>query len=145
MKILLVSDSHSHDELLKKIANKHNDCDLYIHCGDSQSSKENIYPFVSVRGNCDFYSSDFSRNLVLISPLGKIYVEHIPFFLTNINELKKKGFVLYLHGHTHVKKDEIIDGIRIINPGSLAYPRDNSKSYAIVTIDKKISVEFYDI
>ena len=59
MKILLVSDSHGDDESLRKIANKHNNCDYYIHLGDSQSSPDLIRPFVSVRGNCDYYSSKF--------------------------------------------------------------------------------------
>ncbi len=30
---------------------------------------------------------------------------------------------LILHGHTHVPFDDVVDGVRVINPGSLALPR----------------------
>jgi len=145
MKLLVVSDSHNNNDLLRKIATKHNDCDYYIHCGDSQSSKEEIHPFVSVKGNCDYFSSDYPKNMILTSPLGKVYIEHIPFYQTYISELKRKGFVLYIHGHTHVKRDEVRDGIRIINPGCLAYPRGEGLSYCVINITKKIDVKFYEL
>jgi hypothetical protein len=52
---------------------------------------------------------------------------------------------LVIHGHTHVKKNDIHDDIQIINPGSYSDPRDGSKgSYALITIDgdKVLDVEF---
>ena len=146
MKILLASDSHGHDEYLKKIVNKHNDCDIYLHLGDSQSNKEGIYPFISVRGNCDYFRSDFSRFLNFFTPFGKLYAEHIPFHQISLSELKEKGFKVYLCGHTHIKKYEIRDGVHIINPGSLAYPRDDKESYAILELTKdQINVEFFSL
>lgn len=144
MKILLASDSHGHDEYLKQIANKHNDCDIYLLLGDSQSNKESIYPFISVRGNCDYYGSDFSRFLNFYTPFGKLYAEHIPFHQVSLSDLLANGFKVYLCGHTHVKKYEIKEGIHIINPGSLAYPRDKGSSYAILELNKgQINVVFY--
>lgn len=146
MKILLVSDSHGDDSSLAKIASKHNDCDYYLHLGDSQSTPDRIRPFISVKGNCDYYSSGFQKFLILFSPYGKIYVEHIPFYQTNISKLKEEGFKIYLHGHTHVKRDETIDGVRIINPGSIDYPRDNSRSYALIDItDSNVNVKFFEL
>ena len=40
------------------------------------------------------------------------------------------GSVL-LYGHTHVKKDEIVNGIRCLNPGSVSIPKDGSHSCMI--------------
>lgn len=146
MKILLVADSHGDDESLRKIANKHNDCDRYIHLGDSQSNPDLIRPFISVKGNCDYFSSDFKKFLILFSPYGKIYCEHIPFYQTNINKLKSEGFKIYLCGHTHRRQNEIIDGIHVINPGSIKYPRDGNLGYAIVEItEKSVKCKFYDL
>lgn len=146
MKILLVSDSHGDDEALRRIANKHQDCDYYLHLGDSQSTPERIRPFISVRGNCDYYSSEFQKFLILFSPFGKIYAEHIPFYQTNIHQLKKEGFKLYFTGHTHTRKDEIIDGVRIINPGSISYPRNSDAGYAIIDIsENEVKVKFYQL
>jgi len=146
MKILVVSDSHYDDETLRKIAMKHPDCDFYFHLGDSQSHKENISPFVSVKGNCDFFNKEFINYISTITPFGKLYAEHIPFYQISIERLKKEGYKIYLHGHTHRKRNEVIDGIHIINPGSVAYPRDNYASYCLLNItNKKVDVIFYKI
>ena len=50
---------------------------------------------------------------------------------------------IVFYGHTHVAKDETLDGIRLVNPGSLRYSRDGrSPSYAIVTIEEDVNVQF---
>ena len=38
---------------------------------------------------------------------------------------------IFLYGHTHVKKDEIVNGVRCINPGSVSIPKDGSNSCII--------------
>jgi predicted phosphodiesterase len=38
---------------------------------------------------------------------------------------------VFLSGHTHVKMDEIRNGIRCLNPGSVSIPKDGSHSYLI--------------
>ena len=146
MKILLVSDSHGDDTALREIANKHNNCDYYIHLGDSQSTPDLIRPFISVRGNCDYYSSKFINHIELNSPFGKIYCEHIPYYQMSIPKLKKEGYKIYLCGHTHRRQDEVIDGIHVINPGSIKYPRDAHEGYAIIEItDKAVKCKFYNL
>ncbi len=35
---------------------------------------------------------------------------------------------VFLSGHTHVKLDEVVDGIRCLNPGSVSIPKDGSHS-----------------
>ncbi|MCQ2794517.1 MAG: YfcE family phosphodiesterase [Bacilli bacterium] len=146
MKILIVSDSHGHDEILRKVAGLHPDCDFYLHAGDSQSDAENIRPFVSVKGNCDFFHRDYQSHYELMTPLGKLYMEHIPFYQMDFSDLKKANIKIYVCGHTHMRKYEIIDGIHLINPGSLAYPRDGKAGYAIVEItEQKFDYKFYDL
>mgnify|MGYP003297992236 CR=1 FL=1 len=61
MKILLVSDTHGNNEALDKILKIHPDMDLYLHLGDSESTPELLRPFVTVKGNCDFYDFDIKR------------------------------------------------------------------------------------
>lgn len=145
MKILLVSDSHGNDEALRLIANKHNDCDYYLHLGDSQSDLEQIRPFVAVKGNCDFMRNEYQKSIILFTPLGKLYAEHIPFYQTSIDRLKNNGFKFYLHGHTHSPRNEIIEGIHIINPGAIAYPRSSEASYAILEITDQVKLTFYHL
>lgn len=35
---------------------------------------------------------------------------------------------VFLFGHTHVKMDQVVDGIRCLNPGSVSIPKDGSHS-----------------
>ena len=35
---------------------------------------------------------------------------------------------IFLSGHTHVKLDKLVDGIRCLNPGSVSIPKDGSHS-----------------
>ena len=146
MKILVVSDSHGDNKTLKSIAAMHPDCDYYFHCGDAQANQEDVAPFAAVRGNCDYMANNLPKYLLVNTKEGLIVVEHIPFYLFTLEDLKKKNCLLYLVGHTHIKDDKVAEGIRIVNPGAIVYPRDGSKSYAIININNKvIQTTFYKI
>ena len=50
-----------------------------------------------------------------------------------------------IHGHTHIPRNQVLDGVRYINPGSATRPRGGSKkSMARLTIEcgKVSKVEF---
>lgn len=136
MKILVVSDSHGNQEALDRLANMYPNMDLFLCCGDSEGDEWNIQPFRSVRGNCDHYY-DFPEYLIIPTPYGKLFVQHYP--NVNYQELINKGIKLFIHGHTHVRKDEMKYGIRVLNPGSISFSRDGfDLSYMIVTIEQSI-------
>ena len=144
MKILIVSDSHNDYESLDLLAKKYPNMDLYLHVGDSEQDEWSIKPFISVRGNCDHYY-DFPNYLVIPSPVGNIYVQHTPQVSKSvINEHKAK---IVIHGHTHTRRNETINGILYINPGAISYARDKyDGSYAILTIENnQIEVKFCTI
>lgn len=136
--------------MLDYILEKHKDADLFIHCGDIECD-EMMYPTIeTVAGNNDLYYDYPSqriftvyghRILVLHSHQCMVYFKRSQW----LKELALENHCdLVFYGHTHVAKDEMIDGIRLINPGSLRYSRDGRKpSYAIVTIDlNDVDVEF---
>ena len=56
-----------------------------------------------------------------------------------------------IFGHTHIPYHQVVCGVHFINPGSVGKPKDGDyrASYAVLTIDKEILVEFrkieYDI
>lgn len=61
MKILVVSDTHGHDENLMRALQRELPIDALIHCGDLEGSEEYIpeaveCPCYFVRGNNDFFS-----------------------------------------------------------------------------------------
>lgn len=142
IKIVLASDNHEDLRSIKKILSLEPDADYYLHCGDSCLSKQDIKPFVSVRGNND-YTNDFDaqkvikiggHNILLIHGHHEIYFESFD-TLANIARNNKCDIVFF--GHTHRFADITYDGIRMINPGSTYYNRDFTKPcYAVVTIDK---------
>ena len=144
MKILLVSDSHSDYESLNRLYQMYPNMDLYLHAGDSEQDEFSIKPFISVRGNCDHYY-DFPNFLVIPSPYGNIYVQHTPFVSKSvINEHNAK---IVIHGHTHSRRNEMINGILFINPGAISYARDKyDGSYAIINIEEnQVEVKFYTL
>ena len=144
MKILLVSDSHGDYEALEQLYKKYPNMDLYLHAGDSEQDEWSLKPFISVRGNCDHYY-DFQNFLVIPSPYGNIYVQHTPYVSKSvINEHNAK---IVIHGHTHTRRNEKVNGILFINPGAISYARDKyDGSYAILNIDKNnVEVKFYTL
>jgi predicted phosphodiesterase len=42
---------------------------------------------------------------------------------------------IVLHGHTHVARDEVIAGVRWLNPGAISRPRAGEPSWAWLTVN----------
>ena len=146
-KIIIVSDSHGNDKALKDIILAHPNADAYLHLGDSETFEENIYPFITIKGNNDYYIVNEYR-ILHIGPLN-IYMTHgHKMYLDKeniVSKARKNNCNMFLFGHTHKPFYELYKGIYIINPGSLAYPRSTmGETFAIVTIkdDNSIDVEF---
>lgn len=61
---------------------------------------------------------------------------------------KNNGANIVLSGHSHVPHDKTLDGIRLINPGSVGSPRSRiGATFAVIecTEDKPLKVEFWGI
>ena len=135
IKIVVASDSHGRTDILEEIA-RCEKADYYLHCGDSQDDEISISPFVSVKGNCDFYIKERER----IFQIGsfKVLMEHghMHYGLSLLYKAKENDANIVLTGHTHVPNSYIMDGILFVNPGSCARPRGGSeKSYAVISFD----------
>ena len=144
MKILIVSDSHGDNSKLDRLLEKHKDMDYYLHAGDSLSSNAELYPFLSVRGNCD-YSIDLDDKLILHTPYGKLLMKHVK-NLTSF-DLSQNDIKIFVFGHTHVREFGKVNDIYYINPGSISLPRDGrGLCYAIIEINKDdVKIQFLNI
>lgn len=151
MKFVVVSDNHGLVDLLNSIRIKHQDADAFIHCGDSEMTEYQLSGWASVEGNNDYYA-DLPLSRILNINGFKVFVTHshkFSYFNRNermVEKALKEGCQLICFGHTHVFFDEVVDGVRLLNPGSLRYNRDGSKPcYAVVSVDddnySKISIE----
>lgn len=144
MKILICSDSHSDNESLDELVKRHPNMDLYLHAGDSESDEFSIRPFLSVQGNCDYFS-DFPIRRIIETPLGNLLMQHKP--NPDYKIIKEYKIKLFVYGHTHIRKCEENGSVLFINPGSISFSRDNNPgSYVIMNISKeKYTIDFYSL
>lgn len=148
MKIILMSDSHGRNNRIDEILEMHQDADMVLHCGDIECD-EFTYPNIRVvRGNNDFYG-DFPDKMCLNIGSHRVLMMHSHLcYSRNRNKYmsqmaKDAGCDTVFYGHTHVACDTIVNGVRLINPGSLYYARDGRPiSYCIITGDTDMHVEF---
>lgn len=152
MKILVVSDTHGDSERLLEVADENKDFDVLIHLGDGERDFRDLevkYPnkgLVYVGGNCDY--GIHPNEHVAIAKGQKFFCCHGHRYgvnygielLANAAIENECGFALY--GHTHVPKIETLNGVQVMNPGSLTLPRGGSKrSYGVIEISDRGDVQ----
>lgn len=154
VKILIVSDTHRKDDGFWTVFRKEAPIDMLIHCGDSCGSEKNFKFRANcechfVNGNCD---SIFGGNTEQIFEIGKhkVFLTHGHRYGVRSGEdelvlmAKAVGADIVMYGHTHIPMIKVVDGIYVVNPGSLGEPRQENKtpSYIIMTIDDEQNVNF---
>ena len=92
---------------------------------------------LAVRGNCEAEVDQMVLPFPCMADYAMLLLDDRSFYLThghlwNPDKLPplEQGSI-FLTGHTHVKKDEWLHGIRCLNPGSVSIPKDGSHSYLI--------------
>lgn len=146
MKIVIIADSHKEYQKLKNIVNKNSDADLFIHLGDGEHELKDMIrenpdkKFVFIKGESDF--GEYETEKVVDAGPCKIYCAHGDLHnLQNgldqiISDAKKNSCKIALFGHTHYYRTEYVDGVYVMNPGSVDAPRGhNPASYGIIQID----------
>ena len=140
MKVLIVSDTHGRDENLEIAINREAPFDMLVHCGDVEGREFYIEalaecPCSIVSGNNDFFS-DLPREDVIEVEGNKILVTHghstvYPWPLISWQKLPAQGMQCGFFGHIHVPVVEKEAGVLLVNPGSLAYPRQRGRRQAM--------------
>lgn len=144
MKILIVSDTHGRDTNLEFVVEKEAPFDMLIHCGDVEGREFFIEalaecPCCIVAGNNDFFS-DLPREEEITLGGRKALVTHGHYYGVSMDlygiteEAASRGCEIVLFGHTHRPTAERCNGVLAVNPGSLAYPRQQGRrpSYAVM-------------
>lgn len=92
---------------------------------------------VAVRGNCEAEVDQMVLPFPCMAEYTLLCADGVTFYLTHGHHASadhlpalQPGSV-FLSGHTHVKMDEIRNGIRCVNPGSVSIPKDGSHSFMI--------------
>lgn len=142
MQIIIVSDTHSQNEILELLEKKYKQAFALIHCGDLEDDPRFYPQWLIVRGNNDYYGK-FRDDFRIRVGNHRIYVTHSHrcsylYREQNLVRLAKEyGCDIVCYGHTHVSKITRRDGVLLVNPGSARLPRDGkSPSYAIMEIEE---------
>lgn len=143
-KIVVISDSHGNVKGIEKLYPMMSENDIVIHLGDGCGDfrgfmREHPEKAYVVSGNCDFFS---------VYPLeGELEVEGVKIFYCHghkyrvkstlydlVQEAKRRNCQIALYGHTHRAGIDEIEGITVINPGSMQFT--SSYCYLIINKDK---------
>lgn len=151
MKILIVSDTHRKDDNLKSVIEKTAPIDMLIHLGDAEGSEHYIEEWVNegcrlemVLGNNDFFSM-LDREKELLIGKYRVLITHGHYYGVSMGpeglaeEAKNRGCDIAMFGHTHKPFMGEVDGVTVLNPGSLSYPRQEGRrpSFLVMEIDEK--------
>ena len=146
MRIVVFSDSHGNFYKLRQAAERHlDDADLFLHLGDGLkefADLQALYPekhYLCVQGNCDFGSS--AKLALVFACAGQtIFATHGNIYnvKSTLTALKKVAIhhhaSIALYGHSHKNFTGYDNGLYLMNPGSLARPRDSKPSYGVLDI-----------
>ena len=141
-RIAIVSDSHGSFENIRGFAARLGQPDALWHLGDHAEDAAALAQilncgFVCVRGNCDPFSD---------APLTQTIDWHGKrFLLLHGHTVSGRLPLLYaakearadavLFGHSHVPSIETVEGVLLLNPGSLSRPRTSKgPSIALLTL-----------
>lgn len=149
LKILIVSDTHGRSENLEKVIEMTKPFDALIHLGDVEGQEDYIRQLVPcavhmVSGNNDFFSM-LPRELEFELGGCKVLITHGHYYYVSLNteELRRqartRGKDIVMFGHTHKPYLDVQEGLTVLNPGSLSYPRQEGRrpSYIWMEIDEE--------
>ncbi len=155
MKIVVISDTHGNLSRLADILNKEGDVDMILHCGDICGDEEllkrktGVTAVLTVAGNMDFNGYSPAYRLVDLPGKHLAFMTHGHRYGVNYStemledEAESVAADIALYGHTHIPEIHKKNGIWVMNPGSLAYPRqrDHRASYGVIMIDENNALE----
>ena len=149
MKILVISDTHYRTDIAEELIEKLNP-DYTLHLGDMADDckhLEKTFPsknIVSVRGNNDFFDTDYPFERTFELEGVKIFMCHghkysVKFTMDELVEKANEvGAKIALYGHTHIPHMEERGELTVLNPGSV-------DTYGIIEIENgNISAEIID-
>ena len=147
MRIGLISDTHGSLETVFKAIVAMGKLDLLIHAGDHYRDAVKIstalnIPVEAVAGNCDRWDEGPEEKVLELDG-ALLFITHghrynaklsITGLINKATELKADAAI---YGHTHIPGYCYINGLLIINPGSISKPiAGGSPSYGILEINK---------
>lgn len=92
---------------------------------------------IAVRGNCEAEVDQMVLPFPCMADFSEVMADGKRFYLTHGHHADPEHVpplpagTIFLSGHTHVKIDREVDGVRCLNPGSVSIPKDGTNSCLI--------------
>ena len=147
MKILIVSDTHGRHGNLDEVLEREGKIDMLLHLGDVEDDEHYIeaiaeYPVHMLSGNNDFFSYLPGEKEIKIGKY-RVFMTHGHGHYVSMNTkrlreaARARGVDIVMFGHTHKPYIDVDSDLKVINPGSLSYPRQEGRqaSYVIMEIN----------
>ncbi len=154
MKVLIVSDTHRSDRNLVRVMKLEGPVNRVIHLGDIEESEGAIQKIVGcpldiVCGNNDFWCDLPKEKEITIGKYRVLLTHGHTYFVSLDTQMLKReacarGIQIAMYGHTHLPKIEEEQGVIVLNPGSLSYPRQQGRqpSYIVMEFDADGDAQF---
>jgi uncharacterized protein len=147
MRICAVSDTHRYRHELLTAVKSAQPISAVLHAGDETSDTEWLservrWPIYGVAGNWDNPTEkypaekllDFGLKILLIHGHRQRVKEGLGHLVSKAKDMQAD---LVVYGHSHVASSTLIDGVLLVNPGSLASPRGRrERTFALIDIDE---------
>lgn len=154
----LLSDSHGRAERTARAVDAllAAGADTLIHAGDIETDEvldclagHNAH---LVWGNCDWDRAGLERyardiGIAVHGDSGEVTVDGVRIAFTHghlpaaMRSAMSSGAAFLVHGHTHERRDDVVDGVRIINPGALHRARPFTVALLTPHTGKLTSIE----
>lgn len=143
MELLVFSDTHQRISGCIDIIQHGGPVDAVLHAGDLVRDAEDLaaafpdIPFYYVSGNNDLFDRCPEERILTFSGV-KLLLTHGHMYGVRYGErelanyAKTRGAALVVFGHTHEAFDGVVNGVRLLNPGTMGYA---PRSYARITIN----------
>ena len=154
MKVVILSDTHGSHRNLEKVLEEEKPMDMLIHLGDVEGGEDYITaladcPTHIVRGNNDFFS-DLPGEEEFMMGGYHMFISHGHYYYVSMGEERLKeeararGADIVMYGHTHKPTLTREEDLITLNPGSIAYPRQEGRrpSYMVMEIGGGDRIEF---
>ena len=145
MKILIVSDTHGRHGNLDEVLEREGNIDVLLHLGDIEDGEHYIEavadcPVHLLSGNNDYFSHLPGEKEIKIGKY-RVFMTHGHGYYVSVNtkrlreEASRRGVDIVLFGHTHKPYMDVEGDLKVINPGSLSYPRQEGRKPSYVVMD----------
>ena len=146
-KLIVISDSHGNAKGVSSLLSLVAENDYVIHLGDGVGDIRTLRDYYPDKtyfcaGNCDFLSQYPTQGILEVEGVRILYCHGHQYgvkqdLLSLALAAKSRDCALALYGHTHEANITQLEGVTLVNPGTLRYEVGKGGSYAYIVVHKE--------